>query len=504
MHVHQTDWSARWSLYRPDHIAVEDGDTGHTLTYRQLNHCGNALAWYVQKEFDIQKGNRIVVLAENCLAYIGLFAAAQKLGFVLVPLNYRLTSPELAYMFRDSDPGLVIADKKYEHLLEEVDQRFKMNVITIDQVDTIMDEAVSCGAPPFLPAVFEESDPVFILYTSGTTGLPKGAIYTWQMLVWNSINTGMSLTIHSDSRTIQCMPPFHTGGWNVLLTPFLHHGAYVCIVRKFDAAHVLTLLQVKRATLFMAVPTMLRMIVEEPAFQAADFSHLLYLIVGGEPMPVPLIEVWDAKGVAVRQGYGLTEVGPNLTSLHQDDAIRKKGSIGHPNFYVDIRICNEAGEEVPQGERGELWIKGPMVTTGYWRDPSTSMEVLKDGWFRTGDIVTQDEERYIYIVDRLKNMFISGGENVYPAEIERVMIQHPEVAEVAVIAVSDQKWGEVGFAFVKANEGFNDQKNLLAWCSKHLAKYKVPKYVAFVEEIPKSDTGKINRRLLGTLTKENA
>jgi fatty-acyl-CoA synthase len=314
----------------------------------------------------------------------------------------------------------------------------------------------------------------------------------------------MSLTINSDSRTIQCMPPFHTGGWNVLLTPFLHHGAYVCILRKFDPARVLTLLQEKRATLFMAVPTMLCMIVEEPAFQTADFSHLLYLIVGGEPMPVPLIEIWDAKGVAVRQGYGLTEVGPNLTSLHQNDAIRKKGSIGHPNFYVDIRICNEAGEEVPQGERGELWLKGPMVTTGYWRDPFTSMEVLKDGWFRTGDIVTQDEERYIYIVDRLKNMFISGGENVYPAEIERVMIQHPEVAEVAVIAVPDKKWGEVGHAFVRANNGFNDQKNLLAWCRKKLAKYKVPKYVAFVGEIPKSDTGKINRRLLETLSKENA
>ncbi len=494
--VQQPDWSARWSLYRPDHIAVEDGDTGLTLTYSQLNRCGDNLAWFLSKQFGIEKGDRVVVLAENSLAQIALFSAAQKLGFILVPLNYRLTRPELSVLMSDAQPGLVVVDAKFSHLLEDVLIVDKAEVMTIAQVEELMDLAMTKDVDPFPSTAFQEEDPIFILYTSGTTGLPKGAIYSWGMLIWNSINTAMSLIVNTESRTIQCMPPFHTGGWNVLQTPFLHHGGYVCIMRKFDPGRALELIQQKQVTLFMAVPTMLRMITEEPAFQDADFSHLHYLIVGGEPMPVPLIEVWDANGVAVRQGYGLTEVGPNLTSLHQDDAIRKKGSIGRPNFYVNIRVCDESGKDVAPGERGELWLKGPMVTPGYWRNPTATKEAFVDGWFRTGDVVMQDEEHYIYIVDRLKHMFISGGENVYPAEIERVLIRHPQVAEVAVIAVPDNKWGEVGYAFVRPLDDFNDPDILLDWCRKNLATYKVPKYVAFVEAIPKSDTGKINRKIL--------
>jgi fatty-acyl-CoA synthase len=343
-----------------------------------------------------------------------------------------------------------------------------------------------------------EDHPAFILYTSGTTGFPKGAIYSHKMLFWNSINTAMSLIINTESGTVNVMPPFHTGGWNVLTTPFLHHGAYTVLMRKFDPEQVLQLLQEERATLFMGVPTILKMMADAPGFEAAEFPDLHYLIVGGEPMPIPLIEKWDEKGVPVRQGYGMTEVGPNLFSLHQADAIRKKGSIGRPNFYVQTRIVDAQGQDVAPGTPGELWLKGPMVTPGYWQNEAATQKSITDGWFHTGDMVRADEGHYFFVVDRIKNMYISGGENVYPAEVERVLQAHPAVAEAAVIGVPDEKWGESGRAFVvlHATGKSEEAETLRAHCKAHLAKFKVPRDIVFLDELPKNDTGKINRAAL--------
>ncbi|MCB0676793.1 MAG: AMP-binding protein, partial [Saprospiraceae bacterium] len=278
-------------------------------------------------------------------------------------------------------------------------------------------------------------------------------------------------------------------------TPFLHHGGYVCLLKKFDPEVVLSLLEKEQVTVFMGVPTMLKMIADVPAFEQADFSSLYYLIVGGEPMPVPLIEQWDAKGVPVRQGFGMTEVGPNLFSLHQRDALRKKGSIGRPNFYVLIRIVDPEGKEVPVDQPGELLLKGPMVTPGYWRNEVATAKTIVDGWFHSGDMLRQDAEGYLFVVDRIKNMYISGGENVYPAEIERVLVAHPAISEVAVIGVPDEKWGEVGKAFVVKN-GELTEEEVLAYCRQQLARFKVPKTIAFIESLPKNDTGKIDRRAL--------
>ena len=247
----------------------------------------------------------------------------------------------------------------------------------------------------------------------------------------------------------------------------------------------------------MGVPTMLKMMADAEAFDAARFPDLHYIIVGGEPMPIPLIEKWDAKQVPIRQDYGMTEVGPNLTSLHQNDAIRKKGSIGRPNFYVEIRIVDERGQDVPVDTPGELLLRGPMVTPGYWRHPEATAKAIADGWFHTGDMVREDAENYIYVVDRIKNMFISGGENVYPAEIERVLVKHPAVSEAAVIGVSDEKWGEVGKAFIVCQPSEPAAPETLTdYCRQHLAKYKIPKYFVFLAALPKNDTGKINRMAL--------
>ncbi|MCI5080886.1 MAG: long-chain fatty acid--CoA ligase [Saprospiraceae bacterium] len=497
MQVLGQDWAAKWADYSPEKIAFKEFESGRTITYRSLHFSGNRLAIWLTQEKGFQKGDRVAVLSEYCLEYIQLFVAAQKTGIILVPLNYRLAAAEIEYQLEITKPVLYVASDAFiDNIQAECKQKYE--VVSCDSIAQVANEIER--EPDFEPAPLSWNDPIFILFTSGTTGFPKGAQYTYQMLFWNSINTAMSLIINSESRTVNCMPPFHTGGWNVFLTPFLHHGGYSCLMKKFDATQVLRLLEEEEATIFMGVPTILKMLAEEPNFAKADLSKLHYIIVGGEPMPIPLIETWHQKGIFIRQGYGMTEVGPNLTSLHQNDAIRKKGSIGKPNFYVQTKIVDPYGEELGPNEAGELIIKGPMVTSGYWNNEEATNKAIQNGWFHTGDMARRDEEGYLFIVDRIKNMFISGGENVYPAEVERVLMQHEPIKEAVVIGVADAKWGEVGKAFVvlKNNE-IEDEEALRAFCKERLAKYKVPKYFEFIAEIPKNDTGKLNRKALKQL-----
>jgi len=492
------DWFSRWALYSPDEIAIKEWETGRTLSYGTLNQMANHLAWYFTEELGLKTGDRVAVLADNCIEYILLFAMAQKTGLILVPLNYRLSAPELAYLIKDAEPRVLVVEEKYQDLAAVAQPKQALEFLW--KMEALWEWLLQTNAKPvrhFNPVTLEAKHPIFILYTSGTTGFPKGALYTHQMLFWNSINTAMSLVINAHGRTVVCMPPFHTGGWNVLTTPLLHHGGYVCLMKKFDAQEVLHALKAEKPSIFMGVPTMLKLIADCDGFLDADLSSLYYIIVGGEPMPIPLIELWHEKGVYIRQGFGMTEVGPNLFSLHHRDAIRKKGSIGRPNFYVDIKLVDETGQEVPPNTPGELLLRGPMTTPGYWRNPQATASSIREGWFYSGDLLRQDEEGYLYVVDRIKNMFISGGENIYPAEIERVLIAHPDVSGAAVIGVPDEKWGEVGKAFVSTIEGKTlDGEMLKAWCLQSLAKFKVPKYFEFLQELPVSATGKIDKKQL--------
>lgn len=495
--IYQQDWLARWALYSPHKIALKEFETGRTATYGALNKMANRVANKLTQQYKIHKGDRIAVLADFCIEYVVLFSAAQKAGFVLVPLNYRLAAPEIEYMLQNSMPKLIIAEDKYKKLLPPEKQSDCWR--SEDFIAFCFNEENIAEDTLFPLAKVEEDTPLFLLYTSGTTSFPKGAVYSHKMLFWNSVNTSISLIINQEGRTLNFAPPFHTGGWNVLLTPFLHYGGYVCMLKKFEAATVLRLLQEEKITIFFGVPTMLKMIADEPGFDAAQFPHLHYAVVGGEPMPLPLIERWGKKNIPVRQGYGMTEVGPNLTSLHQDDAIRKKGSIGRPNFYVQIRVVDENGNDCPPGVSGELWLSGPMVTPGYWQNDEGTAKAFSDdkSWFRSGDIVIQDEDNYLFVVDRLKNMFISGGENVYPAELERVLLQHASISEAAVVGVPDEKWGEVGKAYIVMKNGTScTTEEILEHCRSHLAKFKIPKHISIIESIPKTDSGKINRVLL--------
>ncbi len=492
MKIIQPDWAAKWALYSPDKIALKEYETGRILTYSELNKWAMIIAGFLYGFYGIKKGDRVAVIAEYNLEYVALFCAAQKLGFVLVPINYRLSKPEIVYLLKDAEPMLVIYEEKFHHIVPAIPFVSSILFANIEeQIHTLSQVPIR---QRFKNPLLQEHDPAFILYTSGTTGFPKGAIYSHKMLLWNSLNTAMSLVINTESRTLNCMPPFHTGGWNVLLTPFLHHGGYTCLLKKFDGAAILQLLQSENCTLFMGVPTMLKMIADLPEFEKATFPNLLYIIVGGEPMPIPLIEKWATKNIAIRQGFGMTEVGPNLFSLHQDDTLRKKGSIGRPNFFVETKIVDVQGKI---SDNGELLLRGPMVTPGYWRNEKETKKSIVKGWFYSGDRVRCDAEGYFYVIDRIKNMYISGGENVYPAEIERVILTHPSVSEVAIIGVADAQWGEVGKSFiVKKQDAQLTENELFEFLKTQLAKFKIPKYITFLDALPKSDTGKINKKQL--------
>jgi fatty-acyl-CoA synthase len=305
------------------------------------------------------------------------------------------------------------------------------------------------------------------------------------------------LNITDQDKTITFAPFFHTGGWNVLTTPLLHRGATVCLIKKFEADRILTESAKLRCTILFGVPTMMDMMARSSQFKTVDLKSVRYAIVGGEPMPVELIKKWHQKNIPIRQGYGLTEFGPNVFSLNEQDAERKIGSIGFANFYCQARVIDDSGKILGPNQIGELQLKGPMCMQGYWNNSAATTETIVDGWLKTGDLVKHDEEGFYFVIGRKKEMIKSGGENIYPAEIERILRQFPQVREAAVVGRKDEKWGEVGRAFI-ATENNQDfcLEDLQQFCVKHLAKYKVPKEFILISELPKSDSGKILKRKL--------
>ena len=486
----RTDWLSRNALYTPDAPALVWAPTGETYTYAELHRAGARLAKGLAERFALSQGDRIAVLAENTTEHVLLFCAAQTAGYVLVPLNFRLAPPELQYLVDDSDPHVTFASEGYRDTAQDLDGGEP--VVPLGAVEDLI-ESASGETGDDGPDL---DDPLMILYTSGTTGRPKGAIISHKMLFWNSVNTELRLNLTAEDRSFNAAPFYHTGGWNVLLTPFLHHGATTYLFPSFDPGAVLRTCEEEDMTILWGVPTMLKMMADHEAFDEVSFDSVRYAVVGGEAMPEPLIRTWQDKGVPIRQGFGMTEVGVNCFSLPERDALRKIGSIGFPNFYVDATVVDEDGDEVPPNTTGELLLRGPVVTPGYWNDPAATDEAIdENGWFHTGDLVEVDEKGYYYVVGRKHDMFISGGENVYPAEIESALYEHPQVDEAAVLGVPDDEWGEVGAAFV-VPDGDLSSETITAHCREHLAKYKVPKHVRLLDNLPLGDSGKVDKAAL--------
>ncbi len=500
----QLDWLSKWKMYAPKQRALLDGDTTRAWTYSELWVHARALAITLAQDYGVQKGDRVAVLSLNELEYVALFFATSVLGATIVPVNYRLTPSEVGYIVKDCEAKLLIAHDDFRSVGEsavkiaEGKTGLKAFRDVIEKAQNLQNHIESLSSLQFRST---EDDIAMIIYTSGTTGFPKGAMLSHRMLFWNSINTFLRLDITRNDVAVIFLPLFHTGGWNVLTTPFLHHGATIILTKKFDADQILKLSQDHKATLLFGVPTTMDMMARHPAFDSIQLQSLRYAIVGGEPMPLELIQKWHKKGIAIRQGYGLTEFGPNVFSLNEEDCIRKIGSIGFPNFYIQAKVVDDHGQECKANEVGELWLKGPSQMTGYFGHEKATAETFSDGWLLTGDLVRQDDEGYFYVVGRKKEMYKSGGENVYPAEVEKVIRSYPGVREVAVIGVKDEKWGEVGCAFISLENGITQisDQSLTEFCVQHLAKFKVPKRFKFLSEIPKGDSGKILKKNLREL-----
>lgn len=496
----ELDWFKRWSIYSPTAIALRDGDSDQTYTYDQCYHLTQRLAALIKKRFSLRHGDRVAVLATNHIEYVLLFFALQRIGVTMVPLNHRLSANELNYILQDSRSQVLVVEEQFKSLIDNIDEAMQPKHIwsfdnPVDSVKTVLSQSFPVNECVDFCA--EPEDIAMILYTSGTTGFPKGAMISHRMIFWNSINTTMRLNLSQFDRTINFAPFFHTGGWNVLTLPLLHRGAEVIFIPKFDADKVLTLIDRFAVSLFFGVPTTMDMMSRSPYYSDTHFESVRYAIVGGEPMSIKGIETWQKRGVPIRQGYGLTEFGPNVFSLSEQDALRKKGSIGHPNFYVDVRVVSATGENCALGEVGELWLKGPMCMSGYWQRPAETQEVMHDGWLSTGDLVRQDSEGFFFVAGRKKEMYISGGENVYPVEVERVIESLPEVEEVAIVGVPDAKWGESGRAYVVLKAGTQlKEDSVVSYCRENLAKFKVPREVIFISELPKGDSGKVQKREL--------
>lgn len=481
------DWIENSAHYYPQKTAVSEVD-GRNMSYSQLNSLSNRYANYLQKSLCLSKGDRLGLLSPFSIEVIALFGACQKTGIILVPFNNRLTKTEIDFQINDCGISYLLFDEE-----------LKAQAKTL-HTHAVQLRSINLKSEDFKRAIIFDDDILFLLYTSGTTGKPKGCIYTYKMLLWNSINTQLRLDLNSTDSTINCMPSFHTGGWNVLITPLLHQGGCIHLMKNFDAKKVLSLLVSTSSSLFMAVPTMLNMMEDEVNEKQIRFPNLRYFIVGGESLPIPTIEYWANKEVIIRQGYGLTEVGPNVTSLHHDFTTSKKGSIGTTNYYIKAKVLNKNMEECQPNEIGELNLAGPCVTPGYWNQKTTSAN-SKENWFQTGDLVYQDEDGFLFVAGRKKEMFISGGENVYPKEIETSLVQLACINEVAIVGVPHPKWGECGAAFIALKkENKEDALELItAHCAAHLAKYKIPKHFIFLNELPKNATGKIDKKDLTLL-----
>jgi len=471
------NWLARLAGYHPQRPAVFW--RGDWISYQEL-YARALRAAESLAGLGIGRGDRVGVLGPNHLGYLELYFAAPLLGFVPTLFNHRLSRAELAGLVEYTRPQALFYSPESQGLAQALHPR----AYALEELSTLPPGPL----PPYRPDL---EDPALILFTGGTTGLPKGALLPYRQLLTNAFQTCMSWGLRPEDRYILSTPMFHAA-LNALATPLLYLGARLLIQERFDPGEYLHWVGEHRVSLLFLVPTMYQMLANHPGFTHTEFSSVRWAISGGAPCPAPVREAFRAKGIRFKQGYGLTECGVNCFTLEPEEAERYPDSVGRPMPHLWARLVDPQGHEA-QGE-GELWLSGPAVMSGYFERPEASAAALvaHEGrtWLKTGDLAQRDPEGRFYIVGRAKEMFISGGENVYPIEVERALYDHPAVAECAVAGVPDAKWGEVGIAFVVL-KGQASEEELRAFLKGRLAGYKVPKRIVFLPELPKSGPGKI-------------
>ncbi|MFS8640363.1 MAG: o-succinylbenzoate--CoA ligase [Symbiobacteriaceae bacterium] len=513
------DWLRRQAELQPGGLALVAGR--ERWTFARLDEAAGALATHLAR-IGVAPGERVAVLAGNGLPYVVLVHALIRARAVLVPLNTRLAPAELAWQIRDSGARWLIHDDgqagKAAAALEEFRRRDG--------------EAADAGTPPQLlrlaallaaaegrgvaPPIALEG-PHCIIYTSGTTGRPKGAVLTYGNHFWSAVASALNLGLHRDDRWLACLPFFHVGGLSILFRSVIY-GIPVVVHERFDPAAVNRAIDEERVTIVSVVSAMLQRMLEERGDRPYP-RHLRCVLLGGGPAPRPLLEACAARGVPVVQTYGMTETASQFATLSPADALRKLGSAGKPLFFNELRIVRDDGRPATPGEVGEIVVRGPTVTPGYHNRPDATARAWRDGWFHTGDLGYLDEEGYLYVVDRRDDLIISGGENVYPAEVEAVLLSHPAVEEAGVVGLDDPQWGQVPAAVVRLRPGRGSRggdegeegeacvegetgapaltEDLIRFCEERLARYKVPRRIVIVDEpLPRTANGKLQRRLL--------
>lgn len=483
----------------PEKTALVWDPTGERVSYGELDRRASATAAALRLELGLAKGDRFAVLSANRPEFFDTFFSAGKSGAIVVPLSTRLTARELAGILADCSPSALFYGPEQRDTVETLRDTAGVRAFVTFGEKVRSDDlsfADLVGLFPDPPRRSEScagDDPFALLYTSGTTGKPKGAVIPHRMIAWNAIQTALSWQLREDDVAPLFTPLYHAGGLTVFPTPLAAIGGTTVLLPGFEPSAVWQAIERRGCTVVLGVPTIYRMLRDAPEFETADVSKVRWFISGGAPLPVSLVESYRRRGIVLKQGFGMTEAGVNCFAMTAEDAIRKAGSVGKPMLWTKARVTGEQGQEVPSGDVGELELWGPHVCSGYWNDPEETRGAFRpDGWFATGDLARRDDEGYYFIAGRRKEIFISGGVNVSPLEVEAELLQHPDVSDVAVIGIPDPLWGEIGAAFVvRRAESSTREEDLCAFLRDRLAKLKIPKRFEFVEALPRTPYGKV-------------
>ncbi|UCF83684.1 MAG: long-chain fatty acid--CoA ligase [Desulfobacteraceae bacterium] len=499
-------WVERWSELHPDKPAILF--EGERINYSELHERSNRTSCWFQS-LGLTKGDRVAVMLNNCPEFIELYVACSRLGAIFVPINFRLAGPELEYTLKNSKPKLFVFGNEYaddisKHNLSDCLPLMQLAVVGGQSAFTgtlnyTSGAIVFQGCKPTLKGSSGPADPEepqVIMYTSGTTGLPKGAVLSHRKTFFNCLNADIFFKLHFEDIMLIVLPLFHSGGLFIQASPILYKGATMIIHPKFDPAKTFQDIERLRATKFLGVPTIYRALLRVGPEKRGDLSFLKVCAIGGEKTTPELLARCKEAGFPLRQIMGQTETSILLWAS-EDDSLRKPGTVGRPVFHADVSLFDRDGRQVKPGEVGEIVVRGSVMMKEYWQDPVRTEETIKNGWLHTGDLARMDDEGYFYIVDRARDMYISGGENVYPAEAERVLKEHPDIADVAVVGVPDETWGETGHAFVILKPGSClCTEDVAKFCNGKLARYKWPKKVTFCRDFPRTSLGKVRKPLL--------
>lgn len=467
-----------------DKVAVIDQGSKRKLTYAELNSEVNAWAHVLKKEGLKPQDALAFHAPANCLLHLTLMLACAKIKALFVPLNFRLSNAELEQVIVRLEPKLYMGTG--EKLLNVDTKYLNASNVALE---------LHHSDNEFADSLSSMDDTILMLFTSGSTGVPKGVMFHGRMLESNQVETINGWGLRSTDVTLVETPFFHTGGYNVLLLPLLYLGGTVILAESFNPDNVFDCIEKEHVSVYFGVPTMFQMLLEKPRFHECHFSSIRFFISGGAACSIPMIEEYQKKGLMFKQGFGLTEVGPNCFLLDEKFAVTKAGSIGKPMPHSKVRVVTKEGKEAGAHEPGELLIAGPHVCQGYYKNPEAFQETYKEGYFYTGDLVKYDEDGFFYVVGRIKDMYISGGENVYPGEVEKQITSHHDIAEAVVVAVPSQKWGEVGFAFLKTEKNLTIEE-LREYLNPLLSRYKHPHYVKCLKTFPLLPNGKVDRKTL--------